>query len=144
MAREAYFVLDCSLYTDSIAEVISAFHRIGWGYSGDQKEFLPLHDEEDGFNWERQPLAAEELLSLISEKQQCGELCGVILYHQNSDAGISLLAKDTKEVQINISINRKTVCGDFTDASWYIEQIAAKLEEIGCIIQSVEYSEIIG
>lgn len=105
MAREAYFVLDCSLYTDSIAEVISAFHRIGWSDPGDQKEFLPLHDEEDGFNWERQPLTAEELLSLVSEKQKCG---------------------------------------DFTDASWYIEQIAAKLEETGCIIQSVEYSEIIG
>ncbi len=144
MAREAYFVLDCSLYSNSIAKIVMAFNQIGWGYSGVQKEFLPLNDEEDGFNWETQPLTVEELLSMISEKQKCGELCGVILYHQDSDAGISLLAKDTKEVQISISINRKIVCKDFTDASWYIENIIAKLEGIGCIIQSVEYQEIIG
>ena len=144
MARESYFVFDCSLYSNSIAQIIQAFNRIGWGYSGDQKEFLPLHDEEDGFNWETQALSDEELFSIISEKQACGELCGVILYHQDSDAGISLLAKDTKEVQINIVINRKTICGDFTDASWYIEHIAAKLEETGCIIQQMDYQEIIG
>lgn len=143
MARESYFVLDCSLYSNSIAKIILAFNQIGWGYSDNQKEFLPLHDDDD-FNWESQPLSVNELLSIISNKQECGELCGVILYHQNSDKGISILAKNTKEIQVNININRKIVCNEFTDASWYIKNIIAKLEDIGCIIQSVSYQEIIG
>ena len=143
MAREAYFVLDCSLYSNSIAKIILAFNQIGWGYSDNQKEYLPLHDD-DNFNWESQSLSVTELLSIISDKQKCGELCGVILYHQNSDKGISILAQNTKEVQVNININRKIVCNDFTDASWYIENIIAKLEDNGCIIQSMNYQEIIG
>ena len=143
MARESCFVLDCSLYTDSIVQLIRAFHQIGWSCFGDRKAFLPLHDD-DNFDWQTLPITDEELLSLIAEKQACGELCGVILCHQHSDAGVSLLARNTKEVQLNPGINRKTVCGDFTDASWYIENIAAKLEEIGCTVQSMEYSEIIG
>ncbi len=66
MARESYFVLDCSLYSNSIAEIIVAFNQIGWGYSNNRKEFLPLHDD-DVFNWESQPLSVNELLSIISD-----------------------------------------------------------------------------
>ena len=45
---------------------------------------------------------------------------------------------------VNIIINRKTICGDFTDISWYIENIVAKLEDIGCPVQSLDYNEHIG
>ena len=45
---------------------------------------------------------------------------------------------------LNLTINRKTVCGDLTDVSWYIEHTAAALERIGCTVQAINYSEIIG
>ncbi len=143
MAREADIILDCSLYSNSIALIISAFNQIGWGYSDKQKEYLPLHDD-DNFNWETHTLSVDELLSIISDKQECGELCGVVLYHQSSDKGITILAQNTKEVMVNININRKIICKDFTDISWYIENIVAKLEDIGCTIESLRYSEVIG
>lgn len=142
MARESYLVLNCSLYSESIAEVISAFNKIGWGFA-EKKEYLPLHDNDD-FDWQSGLLSAEEVLSLISQKQALGELCGVILYHKVSGRGISLLAKSTDDIMLNISINRKILCDDFTDISWYIENIAAKLESIGCTVGALEYSEIIG
>ncbi len=143
MAREASFTIDCSLYSSSIAEIISAFNKIGWGYQGDVKEYLPLHDD-DMFEWQSETITIDELLSIITNKQECGELCGVVLYHQGSDRGIDLLASNTKEIMVNIIINRKTICGDFTDISWYIENIIAKLEEKGCLVQSLEYNEHIG
>ena len=143
MAREAHFIIDCSLYTDSIAEIIRTFQLIGWDFADGQAEFLPLHDD-DMFDWQSEPLSAEEVLAIVTEKQRCGELCGVILYHQSSDRGISLLAQNTAEIMLHISINRKTICNDFTDASWYIEHIAAELERIGCTVQALQYSEIIG
>ena len=143
MAREAYLILDCSLYTDSIAEIIRAFQQIGWDFADGQTEYLPLHDD-DMFDWQAAPLSDAELFALIAEKQACGELCGVILYHQESDRGFSLFAKNTAEVMLNLTVNRKTVCGDFTDASWYIEHTAAALECIGCTVQAMNYNEIIG
>ena len=143
MAREASLILDCSLYTDSIAEIIRAFRQIGWDFADGQAEYLPLHDN-DMFDWQAAPLSAEEVLAVVREKQQCGELCGVILYHRESDRGFSLLAKNTAEVMLNLTINRKTVCDDLTDASWYIEHTAAALERIGCKVQALNYSENIG
>ena len=143
MAREAFLILDCSLYTDSVAEIIRAFQQIGWDFADGQAEYLPLHDG-DLFDWQAAPLSAEEVLAVVKEKQQCGELCGVILYHRESDRGFSLLAKNTAEVMLNLTINRKTVCGDLTDVSWYIEHTAAALERIGCTVQAINYSEIIG
>lgn len=142
MGRQASLTLDCSLYSDSIADIITAFNQIGWGYQGDIKKYLPLHDD-DMFEWQAEAVTIEELLSIITNKQACGELCGVVLYDQNSDRGISLLAKDTKEIMLNIMINRKTICGGFTDISWYIEHIAARLEKTGCKVQFLEYSELI-
>lgn len=143
MAREAYFTIDCSLYSSSIAEIILAFNKIGWGYSENVIEYLPLHDD-DMFEWKSEHITIEELLSIVTNKQECGELCGVALYHQGSDKGIHLLAGNTKEITVNITINRKIICGDFTDISWYIENIVAKLEEIGCLVQSLVYNEHIG
>ena len=143
MAREASFTIDCSLYSSSIAEVISAFNKIGWGYSDNVRDYLPLHDD-DMYEWQAEAISIEELLSIITNKQECGELCGVALYHQDSDKGIHLLASNTKEIMVNIIINRKTICGDFTDISWYIENIVAKLEDIGCPVQSLDYNEHIG
>lgn len=143
MAREASFMIDCSLYSSSIAEIILAFNKIGWSYSENVIEYLPLHDD-DMFEWKSENITIEELLSIVTNKQECGELCGVALYHQGSDKGIHLLAGNTKEITVNIIVNRKTICGDFTDISWYIENIVAKLEEIGCLIQSLVYNEHIG
>ena len=143
MAREAYLILDCSLYTDSIAEIIRAFQQIGWDFADGQAEYLPLHDG-DLFDWQAAPLSAEAVLAVVKEKQQCGELCGVILYHRESDRGFSLLAKNTAEIMLDLTVNRKTVCGGFTDASWYIAHTAAELERIGCTVQRLEYSECIG
>ncbi len=143
MAREADFMMDCSSYSNSIAQIIAAFNQIGWSYSGEQIEYLPLHDH-DSFDWQKKTISVEELFSMLSIKQELGELCGVVLYHQYSDRGITILARSTKEFVVNININRKTICGDFTDISWYMEHIAAKLEEIGCIVTSVDYREVIG
>lgn len=142
MGRQASLTLDCSLFSASIADIITAFNQIGWGYQGDIKEYLPLHDD-DMFDYRADPISVGELLELINEKQACGELCAVVLYDQDSDRGIHLLAKDTKEITLNLMINRKTICGGFTDISWYIEHIAARLEETGCIVQSLEYDEFI-
>ena len=143
MSREAYFTLDLSLYSENITDIIAAFNNAGWGWRDEVKEYLPLHDD-DMFDYQEEQIPVEQLFSVIERKQECGELCGVRLYHRYSDRGIVLLAKNTKEVMVSIDINRKLLCGDFTDISWYVENIAAKLDYAGCTVFSLEYHEYIG
>ena len=139
MAREASLTMDLSLYSDSIAEILTAMHGIGWECTG---EYLPLHDD-DLFDWQ-DGLSAAELLALTAQKQAAGELCGAVLRHTESGRGVALLAENTADIMLNLTIHRKKLCGDFTDISWYMEQIAAKLEAAGCTVQSVRYTEQIG
>ena len=46
---------------------------------------------------------------LVNNKQDKFELVGLNLYYENSDVGITLMAKNTKEIIIDLNINRKTV-----------------------------------
>ncbi len=45
---------------------------------------------------------------------------------------------------LNIDVNRKTMRQEFTDVSWYIEMIFAKLKDISCNVESIKFNEIIG
>ncbi len=140
MGKQAGITLDCSLYTEKITEIVASLNRIGWGFSGQQKTFLPLHDD-DMFDWQTAEMTDEALFALLDEKQRCGETCGVELYYRQTGRGIHLLAKHTGEIGMHICINRKTLSSGFTDASWYIAHIAAKLDAVGCLVESVRFDE---
>ena len=48
------------------------------------------------------------------------------MYYENSDVGITLMAKNTKEIIIDLNINRKTVENNresITDIGWYFNNI---------------------
>lgn len=149
MAREASLTMDCNLYTEDLTVIIKAMNDIGWGFADDKMEYLPVGDN-DLFNWQSDPLSYEKLFDIISEKQGKGELCGVILYHKESGRGVSLLAENTHEIMLSLNIDRKTVTeeyegnADFTDFSWYIENIVLKLQHMGCDVFSLNYNEYMG
>lgn len=142
MSRSASLSLDCSLYSSSITNIITLFNKIGWGFIDNQMEYLPVNDN-DMFDWQKEPLSLEKLFSVISQKQNIGEMIGVILYHNKSDKGVLFLARDTKDILLVIDINRERINNKYTDISWYIENIVAELEKCGCIIEKYEFSELI-
>lgn len=149
MSREATLTIDCSLYTDDLNVIIKAMKDIGWGFADGKMEYLPVGDN-DLFDWQTEPLSYEKLFGIISEKQRKGELCGVMLYHRDSGRGVSLLAETTREITLSLTVNRRTITEerakntDFTDASWYIENIVLKLQRMGCEVFSLNYNEVIG
>ena len=84
MSGSASLSLGCSLYSSSITNIITLFNKIGWGFIDNQMEYLPVNDN-DMFDWQKEPLSLEKLFSVISQKQNIGEMIGVILYHNKSD-----------------------------------------------------------
>lgn len=94
------------------------------------------------FDWQNEPLSLEKLFSVISQKQNIGELIGVMLYHSNSDKGVTFLARDTKEINLGIDINREKIKNTYyTDISWYIMNIVAELEKCGFRIENYKFYE---
>ena len=143
MAREAILTIDCSLYSDSIAKIIKLFNEIGWVYTDNQMEYIPLNDN-GMFVWVKEQLSFESLFSIIAQKQDAEELIGIALYHKDSNIGITILTRNTKEINISLNINRKKLDEQYTDVSWYVKNIIVMLEEMGCIIENYTFQEYIG
>lgn len=148
MAREAVLEINCSKYSQRIIDVINLLNELGWKYYDTEKniEYMPLGDDDD-FNWQKGFLSEKELQKLINDKQDAFERVGINLYCENSEEGITLLAKDTKEIIIGLNINRRTIRNNresITDIGWYFNNIIQKLRERECPIDYIKFEEYVG
>lgn len=148
MSREASFEINCERYSDRISEIIFLLNKLGWKYYDTENTicYLPLGDDDD-FNWQNKYLSKDQLQELISNKQDSSELIGLILYYENSDEGITLLAKNTKEISIDLNINRRTLGNNresITDIGWYVNSIIQSMVNSGCVIDYIKFEEYIG
>lgn len=147
MAREALLEINCSRYSERIVDIIELFDELGWKYYDTKKniEYLPLGDD-DNFDWQKKFLSENELRKLINSKQDNFERIGLNLYYENSEEGLILLAKSTKEIVINLSINRRTVDNNresITDIGWYFDNIIQRFKERGCPVDYIKFEEYI-
>lgn len=145
MSREAILEINCSRYSERIIDVINLFDESGWKYYDLENniEYLPLGDEDE-FDWQKKNLSARELKEIINIKQDKLERVGINLYYKNSDIGITLMAKNTEEIIIDLNINRKTVKDNresITDIGWYFDNIIQRFFEKGCPIDSIKFEE---
>lgn len=149
MAIEAVIEINCSGYSDRIFDVLMLFDQIGWKYWGSDKkvEYLPLGDVDD-YEWQEKCMNEKELEELINLKQDNMEKIGVNLYYQNSFEGLVFLADSTKEIFLNLCINRRIYeedsYGSMTDIGWYIDNIIKKLKKVGCPIDYFKIEEYVG
>ena len=140
--------INCSRYSERIIDIINLFHELGWDYYDAEKtiEYLPLGDD-DSFDWQKRSLSEKKLQELINNKQNAGEQIGLVLYYENSGIGVTLLAKNTKEISLDINIHRKTVDKSresITDISWYFTHIICGLKDRKCpvdYIKIVDYTD---
>lgn len=133
---EALMTLDCSNYSESITDVLKIFQQIGWYIYNPQGkvEYLPIGDD-DAYDWQC------ELYDIIFKKITGKEQIGINLFYCNGTEGISLMAYNTSQIILSITINRKTVTGKYTDMSWYLENIIYKFLSIDVRLLSYKIEE---
>lgn len=61
--------LDCSYYSESIADVLKIFQQIGWYIYNPQGkvEYLPIGDDDE-YDWQCDEISESELYSIVSKK----------------------------------------------------------------------------
>ena len=125
---EALMTLDCSAYSENIADILRIFQQIGWHIHNPQGKvkYLPIGDD-DKYDWQCDEISESELYDVISKKMEGKEQIGVNLFYCNGTEGLSLMAYNTSQTILSITINRKTVKEKYTDMSWYFENIVYKL-----------------
>ena len=104
-----------------------------------------MHSDCD---WIIEDLNIDKLFSVISEQQAADEHIGVVLEY--GETGVLFTAHSTNEIVLLLSIGRRTIENikssfrrDYTDVSWYMENIVYKLEEAGYMIENIEFEEYI-
>lgn len=139
---EALMTLDCSDYSESIADVLKIFQQIGWYiYNSQGKvEYLPIGDDDE-YDWQCDEISESELYDIISKKIAGKEQIGINLFYYGGTEGISLIANNTSQILLSITINRKTIKGKYTDMSWYLENIIYKLLKIDVRLLSYKIEE---
>lgn len=140
---EATIQMDCSNYTQSLLKIIELIEKIGWHLSSDNG-YIPLCSEDDYWwktyrisNWETDNISAEELKEIVKRKQnKCeitDEIVGVHFLKDDGDEGFSFIANNTKEISLNLVIDRRTTDGRYTDFEWYKENIIDLLQKYDAI-----------
>ena len=139
---EALMTLDCSYYSESIADVLKIFQQIGWYIYNPQGkvEYLPIGDDDE-YDWQCDEISESELYNIVSKKTARREQIGVNLFYCNGTEGISLLAYNTSQILLSIAINRKTSKVRYTDRSWYLENIVYKRLNIDLRLLSYKIEE---
>ena len=139
---EALMTLDCSNYSENIVEVLKIFQQIGWYIYNPQGkvEYLTI-DDDDEYDWQCDEKTESELYDIISKKTASKEQIGVNLFYCNGAEGISLMACDTSQIILSITINRKTVKGKYTDMAWYLQNIIYKFLDIDVRLLSYKIEE---
>ena len=139
---EALMTLDCSDYSESIADVLKIFQQIGWYIYNPQGEveYLPIGDDDE-YDWQCDEISESELYDIISKKIAGKEQIGINLFYYGGTEGISLIANNTSQILLSITINRKIIKGKYTDMSWYLENIIYKLLKIGVRLLSYKIEE---
>lgn len=139
---ETLIEIDCSAYSENIIDIFFVFQKIGWWIYNPQKkvEYLPIADN-DNYDWQCEKMLEVDFYNIINNKINNKELVGVNLFYNNSDVGVSLLAYNTNQITLGISINRKTIDKRHTDMIWYLENIIYKLFEADVRLLSYRFEE---
>ncbi len=133
--------LTLRLHGGGLEEILAVLQAAGWGNREGMTEYLPQHD--DGmYDWQKSNLSPEEFSVILHEKQRLHETVGVILYYQNTETGIMLLAQDAQEIQFGLDIGRRTIADHMTDVSWYLEHVVLPMKRAGFGMDSVKFREM--
>ena len=139
---EALILFDCSNYSENIVDILKIFQQIRWNIYNPQGkvEYLPIGDDDE-YDWQCDEKSESELSDIISKKISLMEQIGINLFYCNGTEGISLLAYNTSQIILSITINRKTIKGKYTDMAWYLQNIVYKFLDIGVRLLSYKLEE---
>lgn len=144
MGYEALIKINCGRYSKKITDFILLLDKLNWKIHNDKGsvEYLPVGDN-DAFAWQSEKLSIKEVFDIINQKQENNELVGIDLLYKGTECGMSLLARNTNDIMLDLDIERKILPDKTTDFAWYFQNIIVPLRANGCIIDRMTFKEYI-
>lgn len=130
----------------SILNIVEIFLKVGWKIKDKSGNisYLPLGDDDD-FDWQSEMISETEVFKIIEKKEDANEWVGLIIYWENTNIGITLLATASDNVTLSFEVNRKRLNEEditsLTDVNWYMDKIIVKLRNERYQIESFKFEE---
>lgn len=139
---EAIITFNGKAFSESIVDIVKEFQKIGWGILNPQGmvEYLPVGDNER-YNWKEENIEESKLYDILLMKIARKEPVGINLFYHGGTEGISMIADNTEEIILGLSINRKIINDNHTDTAWYLENIIYKLLDNGVRLLAYKVEE---
>lgn len=139
---EAIITFNGKAFSESIVDIVKEFQKIGWGILNPQGmvEYLPVGDNER-YNWKEENIEESKLYDILLTKIARKEPVGINLFYHGGTEGISMIADNTEEIILGLSINRKIINDNHTDTAWYLENIIYKLLDNGVRLLAYKVEE---
>lgn len=139
---EAIITFNGKAFSESIVDIVKEFQKIGWGILNPQGmvEYLPVGDNER-YNWKEENIEESKLYDILLTKMARKEPVGINLFYHGGTEGISMIADNTEEIILGLSINRKIINDNHTDTAWYLENIIYKLLDNGVRLLAYKVEE---
>lgn len=126
-------------------EIIRSLLHYGWTFNDNGQVMYLLIGDKDTFDWKIDTTNQESLLKLLTEKENRGEIVGVVITWSNTGIGGTLLFFEKSSITINLTINRKTIKAaeeiEITDVNWYLTKLVPALKHNNHIIESILFKE---
>lgn len=136
----------CIKNIGSRLEMVKVFFENEWtpSYQG-RITFLPFGDKDE-FDWQSEDISIDSLYAILKEKEDAGEMLGIIIIWKDSMIGGQLLLFNDKSISFNPNINTK-LCNDYEelnllDYNWYLPKLIAPLSSLDIHIESIKTERI--
>jgi len=130
----------------SPVKVVQTLLDNGWTLNDHGQVSYLLVGDRDDFDWQRQRIEMATLMEVLKQKEQRGELIGVVMTWKDTGIGGNFLIRNDGWVSVNLSINRKCIdrsedIGAITDVNWYLIRLLPAFQRNGLLVQSFSYEE---
>lgn len=106
--------------------------------------YLPLGDDDD-FDWQRDNITVDSLLKVLREKEQKGELVGIVMTWKDTNIGGEFLLRNDGRIFVNLSMNLKLIESgmkiQITDLNWYLIKLLPAFSQDDLQVESFLYEE---
>lgn len=129
----------------NIRNLLEVLKNNGWSFIHKGKvNYLPIGDNDD-YEWVNEEISANDVLDLLTIKEEKGEKNGISLYWDDSNIGVNLLVHSANEISFDLCYNLKECCteenSNITDINWYYCKLIMCFIKANYPILEVQYSE---
>lgn len=144
MTKETSLKINCSRYSRRITKLVDYLNKNGWHSYDAEHNTTYVPQGETSLLWKTGVLSETELNRLINDKQDHSETVGIVLFYENAEMKLSVVANSMSDVLLTFQYRQGIITNNrtcITGFGWYMTHMIQLLKEIDCEIEYLKLDD---